>query len=171
MIAKESEKHRVTRMMSRLKPLLLLLTLLIWLSSTKADDNLGWHGSTNDGGATLFFGIPNTDYAPLSFACSAQDDELTFTHTRHSLTARKSIHVRVELQADNVAVPIDTVGARLDLDDTFMMQGKTTLDDRLIALLTSRGTLLVFVDDVAQAFPLDGARQAVSYLLNVCRRQ
>lgn len=54
------------------------------------------------------------------------------------------------------------------MDDLFILEGSATLDSRLTDLITSRGTLLAFVEDGAEEFPVDGAREAAATLLETC---
>lgn len=136
-----------------------------------AQDDLAWHGSVEESSAALFYGIPGTDYGPLSFTCSREGDGLTFTYIHEPIEAYDGVEVEVLLQAGDIEVPIRTFGWRLALDDTFVLEGKAELDDRLIDLLTSRGMLFVFVGDGVEEFPLEGAREAAAPLIETCRGQ
>lgn len=127
-----------------------------------------WEGRAHEDGATLSYGIPQSDYGPVSFSCTRNSGEVTFVLAHEPVNAREGVEVEVRLQAGDIELPIRTVGARLELDDTFILEGKTRLDERLIDILTSRGTLFVFVEDGAEEFPLDGAREAAVPLIERC---
>lgn len=133
-----------------------------------AEENPGWHGNRLDSGATLFYGIPQTDHAPLSFSCMQGSDELTFAFAFAPINAIDGVKVEVLLEAGDISVPIATTGARIEMDDSFILEGQTVLDARLTDLLTSRGTLSVFVEDGAEEYPLDGAREAAAALIEAC---
>ena len=133
-----------------------------------AEENLGWHGDKGEHGASLFYGIPQSDHAPLSFSCPQGGDELVFAFGFEPVNATGGAEVEVLLQAGDIEVPIATTGARIEMDDSYVLEGRTVLDARLTDLITSRGTLHVFVEDGSEEFPLDGAREAASALIETC---
>lgn len=133
-----------------------------------AEETLGWHGQKGEHGASLFYGIPQTDHASLSFSCAQGSNELTFTFAFAPINAVDGVAVEVLLEAGDISVPIATTGARIEMDDSFILEGRTALDARLTDLLTSRGTLSVLVEDGAEEYPLDGAREAAAALLETC---
>lgn len=136
--------------------------------AAKAEDKPGWHGQKWEGGAMLYYGIPQTDHAPISFSCPQGSDELTFVFAFAPINAVDGVEVEVLLEAGDISVPIATTGARIEMDDSFILEGRTVLDTRLADLLTSRGTLSVFVEDGAEEYPLDGAREAAGVLIETC---
>ncbi|ODT78845.1 MAG: hypothetical protein ABS76_22100 [Pelagibacterium sp. SCN 64-44] len=133
-----------------------------------AEENLGWHGDKWERGASLFYGVPQTDHAPLSFACPEGGSELVFTFAFAPINAVDGVKVEVLLEAGDISVPIATTGARIEMDDSFILEGRTPLDARLIDLLGSGGMLSVFVEDGAEEYPLDGAREAAAALIETC---
>lgn len=133
-----------------------------------AEGNLGWHGDKWEHGASLFYGVPQTDHAPLSFACPEGGSELVFTFAFAPINAVDGVKVEVLLEAGDISVPIATTGARIEMDDSFILEGRTPLDARLIDLLGSDGMLSVFVEDGAEEYPLDGAREAAAALIETC---
>ena len=154
---------------SRLNIVLRLTALSCCLSTmATAEENLGWHGQKSADGASLFYGIPRSDHAPLSFSCAQGNNELAFTFAFAPINAFDGVKVQVLLEAGDISVPIATTGARSEMDDSFILEGKTVLDTRLSNLLTSRGTLNVFVEDGAEEYPLDGAREAAASLIETC---
>jgi hypothetical protein len=133
-----------------------------------AEENLGWHGQKGEHGASLFYGIAQSDHAPLSFSCIQGSDELAFVFAFAPINAVDGVKVEVLLEAGDIAVPIATTGARIEMDDSFVLEGRTVLDARLTDLLTSRGMLSVFVEDGAEEYPLDGAQEAAAALIETC---
>src|SRR5690606_6778982 len=79
--------------------------------------------------------------------------------------------VEVVLQAGDLAVPITTTMAWMEMDDSFVLEGRTMLDAPLMDILSASGTLLVYAEDSDTEFPLDGARQAAAEILETCARQ
>lgn len=134
----------------------------------QAEENLGWHGQKDEHGASLFYGIPQTDHAPLSFSCTPGSDELTFAFAFAPINAVDGVKVEVLLENGDISVPVATTGARIEMDNSFILEGRTVLDARLVDLLTSRGRLSVFVEDGSEEYPLDGAREAAATLVETC---
>lgn len=165
-----SRRASAMRLFTSMGMLFLASGVSPWLSPARAQENLIWHGRAEGGRASLSYGIPNSDYAPLSFSCTNDGKGVTFTYAHEPNQPREGIKVEVLLQAADIAVPITTFGFRLELDEEFLLQGRTHLDDRLVDLLTSGETLMVFVEDGSEEYPLDGARAAAMHLIERCKR-
>lgn len=133
-----------------------------------AGENLGWYGEKAERGASLFYGIPQSGHAPVSFSCPQGGTDLIFAFTFKPVNAAEGAKVAVLLKAGDIEVPIATTGTRIEMDDSFILEGRTALDKRLIDLITSRGTLHVLVEDGATEFPLSGAREAAAALIETC---
>ncbi len=146
----------------------IVITACVAPMAAHAEVNLGWHGEKGEHGASLFYGIPQTDHAPLSFSCARGSDELTFAFAFAPINAVDGVKVEVVLEAGDISVPIATTGARIEMDDSFILEGRTVLDARLTDLINSRGTLSVFVEDGSEEYPLDGAREAAVALIETC---
>lgn len=138
-----------------------------------AEENLGWHGDANPQGAALFYGIPQSDHASISFSCTPDGNGLTFVFTFIPSDSTDSAAVEVLLRAGDITVPIQTTGMHTDdiRSRLFVLEGKTVLDGRLTDLITSGGTLTIFVENRAREYPLEGAREAAAPLLKTCAGQ
>ncbi|MFC3074321.1 SH3 domain-containing protein [Shinella pollutisoli] len=154
----------------RLNALLRAAALLCLLPmAAMAGETLGWHGAKGEeGGASLFYGIPQSDHAPVSFSCPQAGGDLLFAVTFEPAGAADGEETEVLLRAGDITVPIVTTGTRIEMDDSFVLEGRTALDRRLVDLLASRGTLTVSAGDEARQFPLDGAREAAAALIEAC---
>ena len=144
------------------------ITACVSPMAAQAEENLGWHGQKGEHGASLFYGIPQTDHAQLSFSCTQGSADLTFAFVFAPISAVDGVQVEVLLEAGDISVPIFTTGAQIEMDDSFILEGRTVLDARLTDLLTSRGTLSVLVEDGSEEYPLDGARKAAAALIETC---
>ncbi|WP_196259014.1 hypothetical protein [Pelagibacterium limicola] len=137
-------------------------------SSINAQEDLQWIGHSDEYGASLVYGVPETGFAPLAFYCERGNSEVIFSYEFEPIDARDGVEVIVLLQAGDLEVPIETTGLRLEMDDLFILEGMSVLDERLADLLTSRGTLYVFVEDGTAEYPLDWAREAAEGMLSTC---
>lgn len=133
-----------------------------------AADGVIWFGTRTEDGASLIYGTPNSGYGKIAFTCAAGQDELTFVYEHEPIDAQAGIETDVLLSAGDIEVAIPTTGIRLDIDETFILEGRTKLDNRLRDLLASVGTLTVTVDDGSEEYPLDGASKAAKHLLEAC---
>lgn len=148
-------------------------TVLIGLAglgfAAHAEEDIHWFGYADKYGAALIYGLPETSFAPIAFYCDAESGELTVSFEFEPIDATDGVEVTVLLRAADIEVPIQTTGQRLDMDDLFILEGRTVLDDRLIGLINSQGTLQMTIEDGAEEYPLDGAREAASGLIETCR--
>ena len=143
----------------------------LMVTGVMAADEPGWQGEAGAHGASLYYGIPQSDYAPVSFSCTPDGDGLSFALAFTPGAAEDGAEIEVLLQAGDIMVPLQATGFYVEMDDSFVLEGRTVLDARLADLLTARGTLMVFVEDGAEEYPLDGAREAAAPLLKTCAGQ
>lgn len=137
-------------------------------SAANAEEALGWYGEAGEHGASLFYGVPESDHAPLSFSCERGDTDLAFVFAFDPVNVSAGDKVEVLLQAGDLEVPIVTTLVLIEMDNSFILKGRTVLDARLADLITSRGTLTIFTEDGAEELPLEGAREAATGLIATC---
>jgi len=142
--------------------------LLSGIAASAWADNVVWFGNRHEDGASLVYGIPDSGYGRIVLSCEVGNDDLSFVYEHEPADARNGVKLDVILSAGDQEVSIPTTGTRLEIDDTFILEGRTKLDDRLVDLLTSPGTLTVTVEDGIADYPLDGAAEASRHLVEVC---
>lgn len=146
----------------------IIACLGLWTGAAAAQEDLQWISHADEYGASLIYGVPQTSFAPVSFHCESGSDALTFTFEFEPVNATDGVGIDVIVQAGALEVPIETTGMRLEMDDLFILQGETLLDDRMIDLLLSDGPLLVFVEDGVEEYALEDMREGVKMLARVC---
>ena len=127
-----------------------------------------WFGNRSEDGASLTYGTPDSGYGKIVFSCEAGQDDVYFIYEHKPIIAEEGTQVEVFLAAGGVEIAIPTTGSRLEIDDAFLLEGLTKLDDNLRKILTAGGDLIVTVEDGSEEFPLDGAADAAKHLLQVC---
>mgnify|MGYP001298734631 FL=1 len=127
-----------------------------------------WFGNRSEDGASLVYGTPNSGYGKIAFSCEAGEDDVHFVYEHKPIRPEEGVQVEVFLAAGGVEIAIPTTGGRLEIDDAFLLEGQTKLDDNLRKILTAGGQMIVTVEDGAEEFPLDGAAEAAKHLLQVC---
>ena len=148
----------------------LCLGVVVCLTATAAEENPRWHGGADENGASLFYGIPQSDHARLSFSCQRGGD-LAVVFAFEPVTAGLGDELEIVLEAGGIEVPVVTTVAWIEMNSSVVLEGRTALDAPLVDLLGAGGTLTVFAEDGAEEFPLDGAREAASGLIETCGRQ
>jgi hypothetical protein len=148
---------------------LLGLCVTAMASGAYAQEDLQWFGHADEYGASLIYGVPQSGYAPIAFQCGPDGGGTTFVFEFEPINPTDGVKVIVSLEAGDISIPIETRGTRLQMDDLFILEGKIELDDRFTDLLTSAEYLIVFVEDGAEEYPLDGALEAAADVLETCR--
>ncbi len=140
-----------------------------FVSAARAQE-MRWIGDSYEEGASLIYGIPESDAALLAFHCDRDSRIVAVSLEYEPVDAEDGVEVDVELAllGGSPRVLIRTGGIRLEVDDKFVLEGETELTDTLQQLLASDGTLLVTVEDGAQEIPLAGAREAARHLFAAC---
>lgn len=141
---------------------------LMLSAGAMAQDGPGWHGSTYDGMATLYYGVPETDHVEIALSCQAGSAVASFVFAFAPIEAVDGVQVQVTLEAGDISLPIQTIGATMEMDDLFLLEGEIAVDAKLIDLLGSPGMLSVFVEDGAAEYPLEGALDAAAALIEAC---
>lgn len=148
--------------------LAIIAIALSGLTASASAANVVWFGNRHEDGATLVYGIPDSGYGQIVLSCEAGNNDLSFVYEHEPADAKNGVKLEVILSAGGHEVSIPTTGTRLEIDDTFILEGRTKLDDRLVELLTSSGRLTVTVEDGVADYPLDGAADASRHLVEVC---
>ncbi len=145
-----------------------IAVMLSGLAASASADNVTWFGNRHEDGASLVYGIPDSGYGQIVLSCAAGHDALTFAYEHEPNDPKDGVEVDVILSAGDLEVSVPTTGSRLEIDDTFILEGQTKLDDKLRNILQASGTMIVTVEDGTAEYPLDGAADAARDLIEVC---
>jgi len=148
-----------------------IAVMLPCLAAPASADNVTWFGNRHEDGASLVYGIPDSGYGQIVLSCEAGDDDLTFVYEHQPNDPKDGVEVDVILSAGDLEISVPTTGSRLEIDDTFILEGQTKLDDKLRNILQASGTMIVTVEDGTAEYPLDGAADAARDLIEVCSPQ
>lgn len=142
---------------------------LLFAPSVASADEVKWFvlpGETE--GAVLIYGTPDSGYAPLSFRCDGKGGALDVVIEHEPINAVNGVKVEAFFSAGDIEIAMATTGTRLDMDDLFILEGQTPLDKRFQDMITSSGQLIMTIEDGAEEYPLDGARDAASEFFKLC---
>jgi hypothetical protein len=136
-----------------------------------AEKGRSWITSTDAKGTTLSYATPETDDGLIAFRCTRVTKQLTVVVAMEPMGAKDGMRIGVDLIAEGVGnVLLQAVGRRLQLDDTFIVEAKTTLGPALRRILTEGQTLSIMVQDGTEEIPLSGAAKGVAALIEACGR-
>lgn len=139
---------------------------------SKAADQYKWIGQVTEDGASLSYAIPDSDAIRLELRCERRSGRIVVTLEHEPVVAKTGVMVGLSLQALGTGpkdvVRIRTTGQRLELGDTFILQGETRMSAVLRRILMEGRTLVVSVEDGSEEIPLSGAAQAARQLLASC---
>ncbi len=143
-------------------------------TSNASAQEMQWLGSVSEDGASLVYGIPETDMALIDFTCDRGSGVVSMTLNHEPTNAEPGVKAEITLSplggnADS-AIVVEAAGERLELDDTFILQGTIEVGDKLRKLLVDSETLVVAVEDGSEEISLAGARDAAQKLLDACKR-
>ena len=151
------------------------LIAITGLGSTHASaQELQWLGAVSEDGASLTYGIPESDAALIDFTCDRGSGTVTVTLDYEPANAETGMKAEINLAPvggpAGSAIIVSATGERLELDDKFVLQGTTDLSDGLRSLLLEASALAVTVGDGAEELPLEDARDAAQKLVDACKR-
>jgi len=144
-------------------------------AATRASaQDLQWLGAVSEDGASLTYGIPESDAALIDFTCDRGSGTVTVTLDYEPANAETGVKADITLapgggSADGEIV-VSATGERLELDDKFVLQGTTELTDGLQRLLLEAPSLSVTIEDGVEELPLEDARDAARKLIEACKR-
>lgn len=149
---------------------LALLGLAVAFTDARADDERVWMGADYDGGATLVYGVPETDDAPIAFGCELPARELVVTVSLGGDFQPRSGEVPMKIAAKPTSESLSMTGELQFLEemgDTFAeARGRFTVS--LARMLKQGKALEVTVGPEKRIFPLDGAAKAMKALEAAC---
>jgi len=143
------------------------LTILPALEAA-AQDGRRWIALGSEQSSALVYGTPDSDDLVISFACMPATRQVKVAFTHEPVGAKDGMRIGMELFSEGGRLMLDATGERLQLDDIFVLEAKTTLSPALRRLLTEGRTLSVMVQDGVEEIPLDGAAEAAAGLIAAC---
>lgn len=157
-------RQRVVR--SCVTALALLLQPVIPL---RAEEDLDWQAWSGEGAAQLVYGVAESDFVLLSFACDSAQGPIVVTFPYEPNGAREGASYQLVLEAGSRTLTVETVGTRLQMDDLFILEGKLARGADLQGLLGQGGMLKVrFGTDVTE-LPLKSAQKPSKNFFATCK--
>lgn len=144
--------------------------LVVLIGGARADDGRVWMGDSYDSGASLVYGTPESDDAPIAFGCELPARELVVTVSLGGDFQPRSGEVPMKIAAKPTAESLSMTGELQFLEemgDTFAeARGRFTVS--LARMLKQGKALEVTVGSEKRIFPLDGAAKAMKALEAAC---
>lgn len=129
-----------------------------------------WIGQVTEDGAALGFAIPESDAIKLDFHCDRKTKKIVVNYAHEPKDAKDGMRLEAQLslRGQKSGVKISMKGERLELDDTFLLQGEILMSPQLRQIFASTGVLLVAVNGHAEEIPLKDISQAARQLRSSC---
>lgn len=145
---------------------------LFFVPHVNAEEARVWMGETQEGGAVLLYGMPQTDDVPVSFRCELPAREFIMTLSLDPDFEPKSGTVKL-----TVTAPPATDQFVVEADIQFLEEMELTFlearpaFDAAIARMLKQGTELKFtIGEKTFAYPLAGAAEAMGPIEAACAK-
>lgn len=149
---------------------LALAGLAALAAAARAEADRIWLGLDYDGGATLVYGMPESDDAPIAFVCELPARELILDVSLGEGFQPRSGEVAVTVTAPPAKGSVSLVGSvevSEEIGDV-ILEAKGRLTPALTRLLSKGKTLTIAVAGETRTFPLTGAAEAIRPLSSAC---
>ncbi len=145
---------------------------IVTASDLAAEEAREWMGETQEGGAVLLYGLPQTDDVPVGFRCEMPAHEFIMTLSLDPDFEPKTGTVKL-----TVTAPPATDQLVVDADIQFLQEMELTFlearpaFDAAIARMLKQGTELKFIiGEKTFSYPLAGAADAMGPLEAACAK-
>lgn len=146
--------------------------LLICFGFPATASEYRWIGQITEDGAALSYAIPESDAIKLDFHCDRKTKKIVVNYAHEPKGAKDGMRLAVRLsvrgQKGDGGIEIPMKGERLELDDTFLLQGEIPMSLRLRQILASEGVLLLATNGYTEEIALKGISQAARQLRSSC---
>ncbi len=148
------------------------VAVLLSFSPAVAEEARKWMGETQEAGAVLLYGLPESDDVPVSFRCELPLHEFVMTLSLEPDFEPKSGPVKVTLTAPPAADELIVDGQVQFLEEmgvTFV-EARPVFDAAFARLLKQGGELKFTIGDASFAYPLAGAADAMGPIEAACAK-
>lgn len=133
-----------------------------------AQEKMVWASFNHDTGATLTFGVPETDHVMLSFTCDRANPMVLVSAMIGSKGLKEGDAARVLLSSGKVKKEFPGKAASNDITEAIDVNGGGKLED-IKAVLAGGKLLTIEVKGSKQSIALGGAPEAFAEFESACR--
>lgn len=152
-----------------LAAILILLPLTTLLSAAvQGEEKPRWFGGTFDNMTTLAYGVPDSDYVMLSFACAVGKPVVTVNVQDEASRANEGALLPVRLSAGGQRIEFSEKAILNQNSGGADVTGHLPLDDTLRRILSAEGNLEIVVDGHTQRYAMDGAAKLAARMIATC---
>jgi hypothetical protein len=127
-----------------------------------------WFGSAYDSRTVLAYGVPDSDYVMLSFACTLGKPMVTVNVQDEESSAEEGALLPVRLSAGGERIAFSEKAIPNQDSGGADVKGHLPLDDTLRRILTAKDTLEIVVDGHTQRYAMDGAAGPAAAMIAAC---
>lgn len=146
-----------------------LLPATILPATAQDEEKPRWFASSFDNRTTvLAYGIPDSDYVMLSFACTIGKPVVNVTVQDEESSAEEGALLLVRLSADGERIEFSEKARPNQDSGGADVVGNLPLNDTLRAILSAKGTLEIVVDGHKQRYAMKGAAEPAAAMIAAC---
>lgn len=149
---------------------LALAGLVAASASARADDDRIWLGLDYETGASLVYGVPESDDAPIAFVCELPGRDLILDMSLGEAFRPQSGKVDVKITAPPTSDSLSLTGevqVSEEVGDT-ILEVRGRLTPSLSHMLSKGKELVITIGKEKRTFPLTGAAEAMRPLASAC---
>ncbi|WP_026792732.1 hypothetical protein [Pleomorphomonas oryzae] len=135
----------------------------------RADDRI-WLGLDYESGASLVYGVPESDDAPIAFVCELPARELIMDLSLGEAFQPRSGKVNVKITAPPTTDSL-ALGGEVQVSEEIgdvILEARGRLTPQLSNMLAKGKELIIAIGEEKRTFPLTGASEAMRPLSSAC---
>jgi hypothetical protein len=137
-----------------------------------AEDARQWIGDSQEGIASLIYGVPQSDDAPVAFRCELPAHDFFVTLSLPPDFEPKAGTVRLTISAPPTAeeLPVDAEIQFLQEMEVTFLEAKPVFDVAIARMLKQGSELRFTIGDKTFVYPLAGAAEAMGPIESACAK-
>lgn len=155
-----------------LSALLAMTATVVKSTPAFAEDTRQWLGETQEGGAVLVYGLPQSDDSPVSFRCEMPAHDFIVTLALDPDFEPKTGAVRVTVKAPPAEdqLTFDAEIQYLQEADLTFLEARPAFDASVARMLKQGKELQFVIGETTFSYPLAGAAEAMGPLEAACSK-
>lgn len=145
-----------------------LLPAALLPATAQDEEKPHWFGGSYDNETVLVYGIPDSDYVALSFSCEQGKSTVNVNVQGEESSAEDGTLLLVRLAAGGEKIEFSDRASLNQDSGGVELKGHLPLNEAVRHILTSKGTLEIFVDGHMQRYEMAGAVEPAAKLIAAC---
>ena len=153
-----------------MKPVL-AAALLAFIAHPASAAEMAWYSGADELNAELRYGTADKSDTPISFWCTPYVDIVYVAYDFRPANATEAMQTAFTLSAGGITIEVGAIGYGIEMDNGFVLEGQMIFDEEFKRFITSDGVLTATSEGKSETFPLEGVKEKVGVLLEMCGRE